>query len=76
VQVVGSGSVSFGTAAVTGTRFSKGADTCSGHTVAGSGTCTITVNFNGTGNTPRTGTLAVIDSTGAAIAAALSLTGS
>jgi len=76
LKVVGSSSVTFGNATVAGNRFSKGADTCSGHTVAGSGTCTITVNFNGTGTTNRTGTLTVIDSTGAAIAAALNLTGS
>ena len=80
LKVVGTGSVAFGTATVTGggfgaSRFNKGADTCSGNTVAAGGTCTITVNFNGTGNTPRTGTLTVIDSTGAAIAAALNLTG-
>jgi len=79
VKVLGASPVTFGTATVSGTRFSKGtvpADTCSGHTVAGGGTCTITVNFNGTGTTPRTGTLTVVDSTGAAIAVALNLTGS
>jgi hypothetical protein len=76
LNVVGSGSVTFGTASVAGNRFSKGTDTCSGHTVTGGSSCTITVNFNGTGFTPRTGTLTVIDSTGAAIAATLNLTGS
>jgi hypothetical protein len=79
LNVVGSGSVTFGTATVAGTRFSKGTvpvDTCSGHTITGGGSCTITVNFNGTGFIPRTGTLTVIDSTGAAIAATLNLTGS
>ncbi len=80
LNVVGTGSVTFGTATVSsggfGGRFNKGADTCSGQTIAGGGSCAITVNFNGTGNTPRTGTLTVIDSTGAAIAATLNLTGS
>ncbi len=76
LKVVGSGSVTFGAAAVSGTRFSKGADTCSGNTVAAGATCTITVNFNGAGNVPRTGTLSVINGTGAAIAPALNLTGS
>jgi hypothetical protein len=76
IKVLGASPVTFGTATVAGTRFSKGADTCSGHTVAGGATCTITVNFNGAGNTNRTGTLTVVDSTGAAIAAALNLTGS
>jgi hypothetical protein len=76
VKVLGGSPVTFGTATVAGTRFNKGADTCSGQTVAGGGTCTITVNFNGTGNIPRTGTLTVVDSTGAAIAVTLNLTGS
>jgi hypothetical protein len=76
LTVAGSGSVTFGSATVAGNRFSKGADTCSGHTVAGGSTCTITVNFNGTGAFNRTGTVTVIDSTGAAIAPSLNLTGS
>jgi len=76
IKVVGGGQVVFGTATVAGTRFNKGADTCSGNTVAAGGTCTIEVNFNGAGNTNRTGTLAVVDSTGTAIAPVLNLTGS
>jgi hypothetical protein len=76
LKVGAAGSVAFGTAAVSGNRFSKGADTCSGHTIAANASCAITVTFNGSGNTNRTGTLTVIDSTGAAVAAALNLTGS
>jgi hypothetical protein len=76
LNVVGGGSVTFGTAAVAGTRFSKGTDNCSGKTVAAGGSCTITINFNGTGTTPRTGTLTVVDSSGNAVASNLSLTGS
>jgi hypothetical protein len=58
----GTAPVTYGTATVTSTSgtFTKGTtDTCSGNTVQPSGNCTITVNFNGTGNTARTGTLSV-----------------
>ena len=72
----GASAVTFGTAAVSGNRFSKGADTCSGVTVAANATCTITVNFNGTGNTNRTGSVSVVDSSGTALVAPLALTGS
>jgi hypothetical protein len=77
LTVVGSSPITFGTATVSGVRFSKasgaGSDTCSGKPIAG--TCTITINFNGMGGTPRTGTLTVVDSTGVPIAATLNLTG-
>jgi len=60
-----------------GSRFTKGVDTCSGKPVAAGATCTITVNFNGAGtNNTQTGTLTVVNSTGAAIAPTLNLTGS
>jgi len=80
----GNSSVTFGTAAVTSTNvgiYTKGADTCSGNSVAVSGTCTITVNFNGTtaGNPTRTGTLSVPSSAPNAATnnpAVLNLTGS
>jgi uncharacterized repeat protein (TIGR01451 family) len=73
---VSSASVTFGTAAVSGSnRFTKGADSCSGATVAAGGTCTITVNFNGAGTTTRNGTLSVPDD-GAGSPQTLSLTGS
>ena len=76
LKVSAAGPLTFGPATVTGNRFSKGADTCSGNTVAANGTCTIRVNFNGAGSTtPRTGTLTVIDSTGAQPMVPLNLTG-
>lgn len=49
VTVEGSTPVTFGTLSVNnflGTAFSKGADTCSGATLSGGGSCTVTVNFN------------------------------
>lgn len=61
VTVEGSTPVTFGTLSVNnffGTAFSKGADTCSGATLSGGGTCTVTVNFNApTGNSFRGATL-------------------
>jgi hypothetical protein len=79
VTVTGSSSVTFGTATVsngTGSAFSKGADACSGNTVAVGATCSITVNFSApTGNSARTGTLSVPDnSTGSP--QSMALTGS
>ena len=57
MTVEGSTPVTFGTLSVNnffGTAFSKGADTCSGATLSGGGTCTVTVNFNApTGNSFR-----------------------
>ena len=76
VKVTGASSVTFGTASVSGNRFTRGADTCSGITIAPNGTCTIRVNFNGAGTQARTGTLTVVDSTGAQPVVPLNLTGS
>jgi hypothetical protein len=56
------GSVVFGNVSVqggNGNRFSLAGSTCQGTTVANGGTCTVTVNFNGAGNTLRTGALTV-----------------
>jgi hypothetical protein len=59
------GAVTFGTAGVSNTNpasFSKGADSCSGRTIAAGGTCTITINFAAPfNNSARTGTLSVPD---------------
>jgi len=78
---VGTSAVTFGAASVstsnTNTGFAKGQDTCSGAAVAAAGTCTIEITFNApTNNRARTGTLAVIDSTGAPMVVPLNLTGS
>jgi hypothetical protein len=52
--------VTFGAATVTGSAFSKGADSCSGATVASGNSCMITVNFNApNGFGFRSGNLAV-----------------
>jgi large repetitive protein len=63
---VGATAVTFDTAAVSnvlGTAFSKGADTCSGNTVAAGGTCSIVVNFNApANNSVRAGALTLVDS--------------
>jgi hypothetical protein len=80
VTVVGPSAVTFISPATvsngTGTAFSKGADTCSGMTVAAGGTCTITINFAApSGNSSRTGTLSVPDNTTGS-PQSLSLTGS
>ena len=71
--------VTYGAAAVsnsTGTAFSKGADSCSGNTVAASATCTITINFAApAGNVNRIGSLNVPDN-GTGSPQTLRLTGS
>jgi parallel beta-helix repeat protein len=61
MTVEGSTPVTFGTLSVNnfyGTAFSKDADTCSGATLSGGGTCTVTVNFDApTNNSFRGATL-------------------
>ncbi|HEY4446645.1 MAG TPA: Ig-like domain-containing protein [Steroidobacteraceae bacterium] len=76
------GPVLFGTASVsndTGSFFTKGADTCSGATVAAGSTCTIIINFAApithNTNNPRIGTLSVPDNA-AGTPQTLRLTGS
>jgi hypothetical protein len=75
---VGAAPVTFGTATVTngtGAAFTKGADGCSGSTVAAGGTCAIQVQFVApAGNSARTGTLSVPDN-GAGTPQTLRLTG-
>jgi len=75
----GNAPVTFGTATVAnvlGTAFSKGADTCSGSTVAAGNTCTIRINFAApAGNSARIGALSVPDN-GANSPQSLVLTGS
>ena len=73
---VNAGPVTFGAALVTGAAFTKGADGCSGTTVAAGGTCTIVANFNGPpGNSTRNGNLSVPYSGAAGSPLQLGLTG-
>jgi hypothetical protein len=77
LTIGGAAPVTFGTLTVTnssGSGFTKGADTCSGQTVAVGGTCTVTINFNGNANSQKTGTLTVPDN-GAGNPQTLALTG-
>jgi hypothetical protein len=68
--------VTFGQAQLGGSnRYTIGADSCSGQTVPAGQTCSITVNFDGTGTTTRNGTLTLVDD-GANGPQALALTGS
>ena len=75
----GLGILSITTDTVSGTNFTKGADTCAGTQVQPQGTCTIIVNFAPTGtatqgSVSRTGTL-TINSNGTAAATNVSITG-
>jgi hypothetical protein len=63
-----------GNVVVAGDRFSElGGGTCQGKVVPAGATCTVVVNFNGNGNTPRTGQVSV--PYGGAGPATLQLTG-
>jgi hypothetical protein len=77
--VGGTGSVTFGTAAVTnvlGSAFSRGPDNCSGTTRAVGTTCSITINFAApAGISPRAGVITVPHN-GASNPTARALTGS
>jgi hypothetical protein len=77
LTVGGTAAATFGTAAVSGSnRFNKGTtDTCSGFTLQVGQTCTIRINFNGSGTASRTGTLTV-PYNGSLAPAILNLTGS
>jgi len=64
VTNTGTSSVTFGTNTVTGTRFTKQADTCSNTTLAANASCTVTVRFNPNNNAIRLGALTLVDNTG------------
>jgi hypothetical protein len=57
VTNTGNAALVISTAIVSGTRFGKGADTCTGATVAVNAYCTVAVTFNPNNNTQRTGSL-------------------
>ena len=60
IAVTGSGNVTFGDLAVSGSnRYELGNDTCSGATIGPNNVCTVTIDFIANGNTQRDGTLTV-----------------
>jgi hypothetical protein len=77
IAVTGSGNVTFGALAVTGSnRYELGNDSCSGAIVGPNDVCTVTIDFKSNGNVQRDGTLSVPhDATGTADPLVLSLSG-
>jgi hypothetical protein len=61
VTNAGTASMTISSAVVAGLRFSKGADSCTGATIAVNGTCTVVVTFNPNNTNARAGTLSFTD---------------